>query len=352
MFKIEKDINSPPKKSNPKTKQSKLECFKKPLTQQLNPENNAKVEAKTVRDLPQTSDNQPLQKAAEMPSEPKIQSQDDISSPEAVKSTNTPANNHQTGASQTSNSGENKILETMLRIEVNFPKQKFMYLIDEYEDYLESNGLIDIKDVKRRNNIQKSNDDDAKSAEEANDADVKFDPNDLNQLPISSKNLGYYDVLKGMITRMELEGTLGKRREYGRTIKGGKINEERDQEYYYNLDDEFIDDNEIINNESMHRDFSQQEPVESDVENYEFLPSEQLQQLGENIQARKRKRMEDEQISDVKIDEKMSQLEKAVKENKDGTINVLLQEIALKLKGSIESKGKSKNLLLCMFNPK
>lgn len=265
-----------------------------------------------------------------------------------------PAKDHQTGASQTSDSGENKILETMLRIEVNFPKQKFMYLIDEYEEYLESNGLIDIKDVKRRNNIQKSNDDDVKSAEEANEADIKFDPNELKQLPICNKNLGYYDVLKGMITRMELEGTLGKRREYGRTVKGGKLNEERDQEFYYNLDDEFIDDNEIINNESMHRDFSQQELVESDIENYEFLPSEQLQQLGENIQARKRKRMEDEQISDIRIDEKMSQLEKAVKENKDGMINILLQEVALKLKGNSESKGKTFifKFFNCMVNPK
>jgi hypothetical protein len=243
----------------------------------------------------------------------------------------------------------------MLRIEVNFPKQKFMYLIDEYEDYLESNGLVDIKDVQRRKNIQKSNDDDVKSAEEANDADIKFDPNELKQLPISNKNLGYYDVLKGMITRMELEGTLGKRREYGRTVKGRKLNEERDQEFYYNLDDEFIDDNEIINNESMHRDFSQQELVESDIENYEFLTCGQLQKLGDNIQARKRKRFEDEQISDIRIDEKMSQLEKAVRENKDGMINILLQEVALKLKGNLESKGKLKFLKifnLYMNNPK
>mmetsp|Transcript_4210 Transcript_4210/g.5129 ORF Transcript_4210/g.5129 Transcript_4210/m.5129 type:complete len:83 (-) Transcript_4210:289-537(-) len=47
--------------------------------------------------------------------------------------------------------------------------------------------------------------------------------------------------------------------------------------------------------------------------------------------------MEDEIISDLKIDEKMGQLEKAVKENKDGTINVLMQEIALKLQDDKEN---------------
>jgi hypothetical protein len=328
-----------------------LDTFKKPLTQQLNPENNSNIEKKIITNLLTTPDDPPLQELSEISPEPQIltepqvqpelqiQTPIDILSPEAVKSSNTLPKDHQTGASQTSNSGENKILETMLRIEVSYPKQRFMNLMDEYEDYLESNGLIDIKDVKRRNNIQKSNDDEVKSAEEANDIDIKFDPNDVKQIPISNKNLGYYDVLKGMITRMELEGTLGKRREYGRTVKGGKINEERDQEFFYNLDDEFIDDNEIVNNESKHIDFSQQELAESDIENYEFLPSEQLQQLGDNIQARKRKRMEDEQISDVKIDEKMGQLEKAFKENKDGAINILLQEVALKIKGNFESKG-------------
>lgn len=189
-------------------------------------------------------------------------------------------------------------------------------------------------DVKKTN---KPSDEDAESAEEGDENDVKMDPTEMGKIPVGTKNLGYYDVLKGMITRMELEGTLGKRREYGRTTKGGKINEERDQEFYYNLDDEFIDDGELVNNESMNKDFSQQEIVHPDDDldrfyhSFEFLPCSKIEKFSENVKARKRKRMEDEQISDPKINEKMVQLEKAVQENKDGAINYILQEIALKL---------------------
>lgn len=213
----------------------------------------------------------------------------------------------------------------------------------EYEDYLEENGFLDIKDVKRRNNLQKKSegDEDAKSIEEGegDKDDFKIDPRDLNEIPSGTKNLGYYDVLKGMITRMELEGTLGKRREYGRKTKGGKINEERDEEYYYNLDDDFIDDGELVNNESMNRDFSQHEfnydwdnDLDKFYQNFEFLSCSTIEKFSESIKARKRKRMEDEEISDLKINDKMSQLEKAVHENKDGAINYLMQEIALKIK--------------------
>ena len=42
------------------------------------------------------------------------------------------------------------VLEAMLRIKVEFPKQKVVNLMGEYEDYLEENGFLDIKDVKRR----------------------------------------------------------------------------------------------------------------------------------------------------------------------------------------------------------
>ena len=55
------------------------------------------------------------------------------------------------------------------------------------------------------------------------------------------------------------------------------------------------------------------------------------------MKARKRKRMDAEQISDPKISEKCSQLEKAVKERKDGSINGIMSEIALRLKGNIQS---------------
>ena len=146
-----------------------------------------------------------------------------------------------------------------------------------------------------------------------------------------------------MITRMELEGTLGRRREYGRTIKGGKMNERKDEEFYYNLDDEFIDDNELVNNESMHKDFSQQElqNTEDDLEKFynkfEFLSNDEINNFSSVLKARKRKRMDAELISDPKISEKCTQLEKAVKERKDGAINGIMSEIALRLKGNIQS---------------
>ena len=255
---------------------------------------------------------------------------------------NRSTDNHMESISKLSRSDSWRVLETMLRIEIKYPQNKVVNLMGEYEDYLEENGLLDVKDVKRRNNIQKKSEEeeDAKSVAEGeeNRVDFKIDPHDLNEIPQGTKNLGYYDVLKGMITRMELEGTLGKRREYGRKTKGGKINEERDEEFYYNLDDDFIDDGELVNNESMNRDFSQQEfnndndaDLDKFYHNFEFLPWETISKFSETIKARKRKRMEDEEISDEKINEKMALLEKAVHENKDGSINIYMQEIALKL---------------------
>lgn len=86
MFKIEKEISPPPVKKNSKTKQSKLESFKKPLTQQLNPENNAKVIHKNTPDPAQTPDILPLQKSTDISSELQTQPQSHIPSPEDVKS--------------------------------------------------------------------------------------------------------------------------------------------------------------------------------------------------------------------------------------------------------------------------
>lgn len=42
----------------------------------------------------------------------------------------------------------------MLRISVVYPEQKVINLIANYEDYLEETGLIDIKEVKRREKLQ------------------------------------------------------------------------------------------------------------------------------------------------------------------------------------------------------
>lgn len=271
-----------------------------------------------------------------------------------------------------------RVLDTMLRVEVSYPKQKVIDLIGEYEEYLESTGKMDIKQFTRtftpqapkdgasgtkkpieltskglikefgkdairkmgplekdeskedekskENETVKSNeDDDDKSEIDAEgDEDIKPDfrapPDDVKYIPKNTNNLGYYNVLKGMITQLELDGTLGTRGDYGRTVKGGKINEGKDEEYYYNLDDEFIDDNELVNNESMHKDFSQVEVQNLDdfYDTFEFLPCNTIEKFSEIIKARKRQRIEDEQIDDPKINEKCNQLEKAVKENKDG----------------------------------
>lgn len=182
--------------------------------------------------------------------------------------------------SRTSQAGTCKVLETMLRIEVKHPQQRVLNLIGEYEDYLEETGLVDLRDVKRRNNLQQNSDEneDAKSVAEGEEQAVEEKPPVFEEKhPLGGRTFGYNDVLKKMITRLELEGTIGRRREYGRKTKGFKINEERDEEYYYNLDDDFIDDKDLINNESMNRDFSQQEfhneeDVETFYKNFEFLP--------------------------------------------------------------------------------
>lgn len=214
----------------------------------------------------------------------------------------------------------------MLRIRVDFPKQKVVNMLAEYEDYLEETGLVDIKDVKRRNKINLKhceNDEEVKSITEGDEDNDPTAPKiDFNDIPgiQTTRGISYHNVLKDMITRMELDGTLGKRRDYGRATVQGKFNEKRDEEYYYNLDDEFIDDNALMNNDSMLKDFSQQELIngEDDIEKYynqfEFLTDGQMKNYSSVLKAKKRKRLEDEQISDPKINEKLVQLEKAVNE--------------------------------------
>jgi hypothetical protein len=188
-------------------------------------------------------------------------------------------------------------------------------MMEEYEDYLETNGLVDEKDVKRRENLQQISNDD-QDIESANEEESKDGNEDQHPLPIHSpfsmdfiskpKNHGYYNVLKGMITRMELDGTLGKQREYGRTTKGKKLNEGKDEEYYYNLDDDFIDDQELNKNESNFKDFSQHEVINNNDqdEEFEFLPGDQIHYYSEIVKERKRKRLEAEEIDDEKIKEK------------------------------------------------
>ena len=56
----------------------------------------------------------------------------------------------------------------------------------------------------------------------------------------------YHGVLKNMIARLELEGTLATRKEIGRSEKGRKYNQEKDADVFYDLDDKFIDDNELM----------------------------------------------------------------------------------------------------------
>jgi len=156
--------------------------------------------------------------------------------------------------SRTSRTGTVGVLETMLRIEVEYPENKVLNLKAEFEEYLEDNGLVDMRDNNSKNNplsfglknktgeVSNEGDD---IAEEGDEPEAKFNPKDFMAKPIGQDNYGYSNVIKGLITRIEQEGTLGKRREYGRATKGKKMNEERDQEFYYNLDDDFIDDGGI-----------------------------------------------------------------------------------------------------------
>ena len=43
-----------------------------------------------------------------------------------------------------------RVLSSMLRIEVDFPESKMVNLIDEYQEYLEDNGLNDTRENQRQ----------------------------------------------------------------------------------------------------------------------------------------------------------------------------------------------------------
>lgn len=204
-----------------------------------------------------------------------------------------------TRESPTSNSGSWKVLTSMLRIHIDFPRQRSVNMMEEYEDYLEANDLVDEKDVRRRQNLQQISNED-QDMDSANEEESKDGNEDQVPLPAppsfginfmaKPKNHGYYNVLKGMITRMELDGTLGKQREYGRKTQGKKLNEGKDEEYYYNLDDDFIDDQELNNNESNLKDFSQHEVINNNDqdEEFEFLPGDQIHNYSEIVKERKK----------------------------------------------------------------
>ena len=62
---------------------------------------------------------------------------------------NTP-DHQQPENSGTSKCGSSRFLETMLRVDIEFPSNRVVSLKSEFEEYLEENGLLDVK-----NNSQK-----------------------------------------------------------------------------------------------------------------------------------------------------------------------------------------------------
>ena len=82
-----------------------------------------------------------------------------------------------------------------------------------------------------------------------------FNPEEVDLPTKGARGTGYQDFLKGMIARLEMEGTLGRAAEYGRkegTRSGKKINVDRDKEALYDLDDPFIDDNDVVMEDNQH----------------------------------------------------------------------------------------------------
>ena len=79
-------------------------------------------------------------------------------------------------------------------------------------------------------------------------------PDDFALPNKSNWGTGYQDFLKGMIARLEMEGTLGWAAEYGRKEgkSGKKINVDRDKEALYDLDDPFIDDEDVVMEDNQH----------------------------------------------------------------------------------------------------
>lgn len=176
-----------------------------------------------------------------------------------------------------------------------------------------------------------------------------FNPLELNK---KHKKFDYHSVIKGMISRLEMEGTLAEQKSIGRTEKGKRFNCEREREDYYDLDDNFIDDEEaLLCNDSMSQLIQPRQPSSINPEEelskfydrFKFLPVDEVKNEMENIQARKRQRIEKEKISDEKITEKMKQLEKAVHEGKEGARNQLLSDIAHKLLISKDPRNEWKN---------
>jgi hypothetical protein len=90
-----------------------------------------------------------------------------------------------------------------------------------------------------------------------------------------------------MIARLDQEGTLGQRKEIGRTEKGSKFNHDKEREAFYDLDDEFIDDEEMNNQDSMshvipHQEFFSniEEANEKFFEKFKFVPNDKIKDMG------------------------------------------------------------------------
>ena len=121
------------------------ENIKPPQQQERNPlALNEKLEvSKTLNEVTEGLQNEPEQEVAN--NEEGDKPMEKPHEPTAARS----QENSRSNIDGTSQSGSAQVLETMLRIEVDFPQQKMVSLIDEYEEYLEANNLVDPKDEKR-----------------------------------------------------------------------------------------------------------------------------------------------------------------------------------------------------------
>ena len=77
---------------------------------------------------------------------------------------------------------------------------------------------------------------------ENNEEELLF-PADLEEAGMVDTTAKYQlkNIVNSMQARLELYGTLGRREEFGRTLRGN-INKDRFEEAFYDLDDNFIDD--------------------------------------------------------------------------------------------------------------
>lgn len=78
--------------------------------------------------------------------------------------------------------------------------------------------------------------------------DIKFKEVERTE---KKKNCHYHDKIKDLISRIEWDGALANRREIGWTTKGNKYNFEKNNEEFYDLDDNWIDDGEAPCQDSM-----------------------------------------------------------------------------------------------------